>query len=63
MSNLFKDMFMNIMTTYAQKDKKNPWDEYAELLQKPSVMDKIIEVLKQESEERKDQRINKQRAD
>ena len=48
---------------YARKDKKNPWDEYADLIMKPSVMDKIIEVLKQESAEQKEQRINKQRAD
>ena len=60
MSNLFKDMFMNVMMNYARKDEKDPWDDYTELLQKPSVMDKIIEVLKQESEERKDQRIRHQ---
>ena len=47
---------------YARTDKKNPWDEYANLIMKPSVMDKIIEVLKQESAEQKEQRINKQRA-
>ena len=63
MSNLFNDMFMKTLMSYAQKDKKNPWDEYAELLQKPSVMDKIIEVLKQESKEQKEHGINKQRAD
>ena len=63
MSNLFKDMIMNIMMTYARKDTKNPWDEYADLIMKPSVMDKIIEVLKQESAEQKKERINKQRAD
>ena len=61
MSNLFKDMFMNIMMATARKDKKNPWDDYAELLKKPSVMDKIIDVLKQESEERKENRIKHQR--
>ena len=61
MSNLFKDIFIDTLMSYARKDKKNPWDEYAELLQKPLVMDKIIEVLKQESEDRKDQRIRHQK--
>ena len=63
MSNLINDLIMSTLMTYAQKDKKNPWDEYANLIMKPSVMDKIIEVLKQESAEQKEQRINKQRAD
>ena len=63
MSNLFKEMFLNTLMAYARKETKNPWDEYADLIMKPSVMDKIIEVLKQESAEQKAQRINKQRAD
>ena len=63
MSNLLNELLMNTLMAYARTDKKNPWDEYADLIMKPSVMDKIIEVLKQESAEQKEQRINKQRAD
>lgn len=61
MNSLFKDLLLNTLMAYATKKTANPWDEYEELLKKPSVMDKIIDILKQESTEQKEQRIKNQR--
>lgn len=64
MNSLFTDLLLKNLMVYATKEiKRNPWDEYEKLLQQPSVMDKIIKVLQEESAEQKEQRAKKQRKD